>query len=82
MSPAVGQSLGVFAEGLKSIREAFLEEAAKLTGRMGGFGKEERGFSRHWIGDQVRGDGVGDRNPQRDMSTSVILSAPLAMSKM
>lgn len=73
MSPPVGQSLGVFAKGLKSIREAFLEEAAKLTGRMSGFGKEEKGFSRHWIGDQVRGDGIEDRNPRRHVSIFLYL---------
>lgn len=47
---------------------------AKLTGTMDGFGKE-RGFCRCWMGEQVRGDGVGDRNPGRHMQTSVIHSA-------
>lgn len=54
-----------------------------LTGRMGGFRKEKRGFSRHWIGEQVRGDGVGDRNLERESCKllSVSLHPPLEVSK-
>lgn len=57
-SPAGGQSPGACVKGLRSISEAFLEEGLPCSQERGEFGKE-RGFSRHWVGKQVRGDGVG-----------------------